>query len=503
MTCCCLFSLKTWLMAGKPTLLSRLLSVLAVGVLLAGFQVTTSGRFWVTTEDHGLLNINIMIMRKKFSGHLAFMLKSSAFDAKQGTVNSDLHQKIQDLHDCLVRHMERYGALRIAKHQELVGQFIDRDGIESDQRGIYGTAGWLFLVSTPTPQSPYYKLWTDCKECLVAWTLNQQPNESESEISRDFNACVEELTNVIPKICAAWQALNRTDENSSADRLYDRVKKSHHAPEGKWGFLVSSGPTPISTALVVRTFRNNSHFANHYLGKALNFLRKEAENKDISNPFTMLYVLNTIAIAQRELQTGAFDDRAKIAHLIRNTIRNLKYGIHHNPTEFANPVPIEFNDNVGHRLRYLRFPGDLILLESLAILSTLRSTCFSIGPGARIWSRLRTTIESENTPEKDTTGDRLSISTCIYINEVLSSLLVIPHSTKVFRPFKFLATWINAALIFGPVISWNLAAFIFIAGIAIYGYWKSQSNWLENVVAAVIVLVSYLKELHLYSGERL
>ena len=50
MTCCFFSSLKTLLTVTEDSVLTSAFNVLDDGLQLAGFQVTPTGRFWVTPE---------------------------------------------------------------------------------------------------------------------------------------------------------------------------------------------------------------------------------------------------------------------------------------------------------------------------------------------------------------------------------------------------------------------------------------------------------------------
>ena len=238
-----------------------------------------------------------------------------------------------------------------------VGQFIDHEGILSKQHGVYGMSAWLALTESIIDETD--KLRVSCRDALREWIESSQADDVESRP----NDNAYELRFVVPKICYAYRAMMAVGCEDAGRVLLGYIQQACH--EGSWGYLTSSEQgDACMTALVVRTFRGLPNFTASSLPQSLRFLQRNYGAS--KNPCVRLYVLNTLQLS--DPNSRLLPD-VNPNELIKEQIRKLRAEIQKNPLSLSNPVTIHFSDDRGRRLRYYRFPGDLIVLESLLLIS--------------------------------------------------------------------------------------------------------------------------------------
>jgi len=295
-----------------------------------------------------------------------------------------------------------------------VGQFVDSEGIQSTQHGVYGMSAWLALCGSLDPE--IVALRDSCRSALGQWITES----AEPGVENDPNCEAYELKYVIPKICFAYRAMMATQNEEAARIMLSRVKDA--GPHGSWGPLSNSGRNernPWTTALVVRTFKSAPGF-EPLLKSALNYLYHH--HKILENPCLRLYVLNTIAIADpiHELVAGVTAKDLKEA--ITKGVRDVRSTLVRDPLSLSNPITLHFSDDRGGRIRYYRFPGDLIVLESLLMISNPIAKYYDSHIGARIGERLSSILAGPHELALDTCGDRTSFPTCLYIRDLLETI---------------------------------------------------------------------------------
>lgn len=146
-----------------------------------------------------------------------------------------------------------------------VGQFVDREAINSTQHGVYGMSAWLTLTQSIVPDTNALR--ASCRDALKAWI-----EESARDDVRDRPGGEPyELRFVIPKICHAYSAMNAVGCEDTGRILLRYIQEA--CKDGSWGHLTSSDQgDPCITALVVRTFRRDPKFSSSMLPQSLEFL---------------------------------------------------------------------------------------------------------------------------------------------------------------------------------------------------------------------------------------
>lgn len=300
---------------------------------------------------------------------------------------------------------------------EYVGQFIDPEGIKSTQHGIYGMSAWLTLTQSLIPETDPLRI--SCRDALKLWV---ERSGTKDVLARpDDNSY--ELRFVVPKICHAYRAMMATGCEDAGRTLLGYIMDA--SKDGSWGHLTSSTQSDACiTALVVRTFGKAPSFSASSLPKSLRFLQRHHDES--KNPCERLYVLNTLRLSDPHSRLLPDVDSNE---LIKKQIRGLLADIEKNPLSVSNPVTLHFADEQGHRLRYYRFPGDLIVLESLLLISGPHIRLYPHQLGRHIGNRLGKILDGADDLAVDTCNDRMSFPTCLYIKEVLNLL-----SEKVGKP---------------------------------------------------------------------
>jgi hypothetical protein len=332
-----------------------------------------------------------------------------------------------------------------------VGQFLDDEGRSSGQYGVYGMGSWVALAedekSAIRNEPEVRALTLDCKQELRrlvddASTCGHEPKASDLRV-------------VIPKMCYAYLGLSRfLDCQTSANQLSGWVAAAQKH-DGSWGYLTTSAAgCPEVTALVVRIFGAEQTLAGH-LEKAIVYLR--GVNASIPNLFLQLYVLNTLVLHSNG--SASRDDR----RTIKTTVAELLNQAFFNPSQFPNPINFDFND--VDRTRYIRLSTDVILLESLELVSGAHSLYVRGHPGRRVFKHLREVLDSQ--PKKDGSGHRLTPPSALYLYQSLRPLTDTRQWHGLFGLIEKLAAYAVCSWAFGVNIEWNLIALV-VCGIGLY-----------------------------------
>lgn len=348
-----------------------------------------------------------------------------------------------------------------------VGQFIDREGVSSHQRGIYGMSAWLALTQTTISETD--QLRASCRDALKKWI---EASQDEQEVADHPDDNPYELRFVVPKICYAYRAMMAVGCEDVGRILLGYIQQASR--DGAWGHLTTSEESDACmTALVVRTFGGLEKFAASSFPQSLRFLQRHYDES--KNPCVRLYVLNTLQLSDPNSQL--LPD-VNPTELIKQQIRELYADIQNNPLSVSNPVTVHFSDERGQRLRYYRFPGDLIVLESLLLISGPRIRLYQHQFGRHIGNRLGRILDGPNDLALDTCNDRMSFPTCLYIKDVLDVL-----SDKVGRPQGWIlrvAGAVASMFTFQPEAKAHLIGLI--VGIALL--WAAY-RWSEEVFKVV------------------
>jgi hypothetical protein len=370
-----------------------------------------------------------------------------------------------------------------------VGQFIDREGVLSRQHGIYGMSAWLTLTRSTVPEADQLRV--SCRDALKQWI---EASRDDDVINHpDDNRY--ELRFVIPKICYAYRAMMAVGCEDAGRILLGYIQQA--CREGSWGYLTSSEQgDACMTALVVRTFRGHANFTTSPLPQSLRFLHRHYYVS--KNPCLRLYVLNTLRLSD---PNNRLLPDVNLNELIREQIRMLHTDIQNNPLSVSNPVTIHFSDDRGHRLRYYRFPGDLIVLESLLLISRPHVRLYPHQLGRHIGGRLGRILDGADDLALDTCNDRMSFPTCLYISDVLDLL-----SDKVGGPERWVYRFAGAVasmFTFQPEAKAHLIGLLTCVVLLAAVYWWSEEVFKVLLGGALVEVIYMVREVYTWRrGER-
>lgn len=356
-----------------------------------------------------------------------------------------------------------------------VGQFIDHEGVLSSQRGIYGMSAWLTLTQSTLAETD--RLRVSCRDALKQWIEESQ----DDDVINHPDGNPYELRFVVPKICHAYRAMVAAGCDDAGRILLGYIQQACH--EGSWGYLTSSDEgDACMTALVVRTFRGREASLAS-LPRSLRFLHWHYQES--KNPCLRLYVLNTLMISD---PNGRILQSVNLRELIKKQIRRLYADMQRNPLSVSNPITIHFSDDRGQRLRYYRFPGDLIVLESLLLISGTRIRLYRHQFGRHIGNRLGRILDGPGHLALDTCDDRMSFPTCLYTKDVLDLL-----SAKVGRQQHWSMRLVGAAVSMFTFREEAKAHLIgLLVGLVLLAvYWVSKEAF-NVVLGAFLVEIIYL-----------
>ena len=318
-----------------------------------------------------------------------------------------MSQRVRDditrFRDGLRTHLKWY---RDNRANAFAGQFIDTEGCQSGQHGVYGMSSWCILSNEYNVDNTEKRL--SCLKEMERWVI-----EGEGEnLATDRGPY--ELRNIISKICYGYSALSMSTEFDSVSTiLTNRIVQSALAVDGSWGALVSSNEgDPVFTAMVLRTFEGNPAFPKDALLKAARTIREAAFK--LTNPYKKLYVLNTLELLRPKTELSS---RRKD---IERTLKKLHRSIWNNPISFVNPTIVDFND--VDRTRYYRFASDLIMLESMSIISSNRYDMIMSNVGGALLENMFEVVKT-NIPISDTSRHRSSFGNYLYMHRVTQIIL--------------------------------------------------------------------------------
>ena len=319
-----------------------------------------------------------------------------------------------------------YSQKRLAANRSFVGQFLDQEGIQDSQYGIYGMSVFLIL----TKNSYDYRVkdirvqnirkfikWIDATS---EYDLSNQETDANDRTDSDKSNTYE-LRCVIPKICHGIEACSLYTELAQQKTILSTHLDNAQNANGSFGFLTSdknidSKISLINTALVLRTYLVHLDNTERRLN-CINYL-KDNLNK-LNNVFEQLYVLNAIQVAIIKDPTLANNGLLKIKQTIRDNLKKVFHEVALNPTSFSNPINIDFND--ANRTRYYRLYSDLILIESLALAFPTNLYYLRGQIGERVLSKVWACLDKNS--DKDTTQHRMSFGFYFSVSQILSTLV--------------------------------------------------------------------------------
>lgn len=341
--------------------------------------------------------------------------------------------------------LARYARDRAEAQKRLVGQFLDREAVASQQLGIYGMAAYAH-VSRDSRDIDVCGLREACLDQLEAWAIESQDytlsTEEASTGVRDVNSNLYEIRHITPKAVYAYTALSRRPESEGAKALLGYIKKGQNRADGGFSYHLDSNGTshvyPTSLAARALSVSNPPE-----LMKALKYLYSNYANS--GGIFTQLHALNTIRLCCRKY--SEIDTSGAFKSVDRRILRSLQKMFREtslNPTSFPNPINVDFSDH--SRTRFYRLYADLILLESL-LLADQNSTHYAKGrTGTRVAEKLIEAVGDVN-GKLDTTGHRLSYG-FLYAADDAVATLALQELAKNNRIARVIG-WFNRNYYFG------------------------------------------------------
>ncbi len=377
-------------------------------------------------------------------------------------------EQTRDAQENLQKRLKAYAEGR--PPQRCVGQFLDDEARSEEQYGVYGMGSWVALSedekSAIRNLSPVQTLTNQCRDELRRLVQAADAGSAEQK------AAV--LQRVIPKMCYAYLGLSRFhDCQPEANLLAGWIATAQRAG-GAWGYLTSSPDgCPEMTAYVIRHFAREQTLSDR-IRNAIQYLR--AAYPSIGNPFLRLYALNTLLL--HDVEGGSAKKPA-----VKETVAKLLNQAFFNPTQFPNPINLDFND--ANRTRYIRLSTDGILLESMELISGTHRLYVRGHPGKRVFKHLMETLNVP--PSKDTTGHRLTPPSALYMNECLKRLT----ETRQWRGIGGLVedafAYLACAWSFGVNIEWNvISVLVSGAGVCVF-YFLWNKPWLLSACAGALV----------------
>ncbi len=354
-----------------------------------------------------------------------------------------MHQQARVTLENLSNSLSKYAQMR--KSQYLVGQFWDEIGCRDNQKGIYGMSCWIILsrralISNLSISRQVEKLHANCVKKLSSAIMEGEGQKNPME------KFVHELKFVVPKMAYAYHALRLTSESvREAETLKNRIIEAKATDNRSWGGIANAREGDhMITAMVVRSFANEES-SSEYINSALGYLTDQISN--ISNHYERLFVLNTLLSFRRDNPS----DRKIYRNSIIRTIKTLHSQVYYNPVQFPNPIIVDYHD--AGRTRYFRISSDLVLLESLILISEYNMIFLQQLVGDKIISHLYANLNG-NFFSKDTIGHRVGAGYCLYADSILREILKCQKIRK--NIFTKTMSWFLSSYHFGIDFSWNL-----------------------------------------------
>lgn len=218
-----------------------------------------------------------------------------------------------NLNEALVR----YASDRNKSHS-LVGQFLDGEGRNNPQFGVYGMADWLYLThNTAIMNNEDVRfLRNECAKKLIDWSLPYKDltDEEFTEKIRSHNEIkyIKDLWRVVPKICCAISGLERFNDHeviTNSDKLNAILALKDRLLSIKsgykfWSFTSESSVDVrteydsliISTCYVLDSFANSTDGSlNESLREGIDYVRTQlSTGKNNLDILKKLYVYNTL-----------------------------------------------------------------------------------------------------------------------------------------------------------------------------------------------------------------
>jgi hypothetical protein len=359
-----------------------------------------------------------------------------------------VHDRVKTAQAKIQELLEQYARKRDCAYY--VGQFLDDEGCQNSQSGLYGMSVWLCLTSEIN-EGHVLELRESCKTKLkeIVNRVKRSRVVTPKADSEDY-----EVKNLTPKICYLFEALNQlNDAKDEAQYLLKLINESQQA-DSSWGFSLELGNgNPIVTSLVLRAFQNEPSFAAN-LKKAVVYLH--SNTNQIKSFYEKLFVLNTIQIVNKSNMQVESD--------IKSTIKKI-YGRPYYNLATSSLINVDYTDSSG-KTRYFRLPTDMIFLESLALISGGNLEYLRVYEGKYIIDNLLENLNQSSKFTTDTSGHRASVGIYFFIDGVLK-LISRKKASRLPSWFKDIHGWMSYSLSFGIDLAWNLILFILASSLSL------------------------------------
>jgi hypothetical protein len=384
-------------------------------------------------------------------------------------------EKLNGCMEGLRSALDNYARLRKTKN---VGEFFDDAGASDAHWGIYGVSDWILLESLdPSRQRPEEAagLLGGCRSLLkdlVGTAHAKTLDVIKSEETPDRQSQNYELRFVVPKMVYAFEALDQDSETASiAQEVLNDLIDCQNAKDGSWPMCRDRhypNTAPIATALVLRALKGKPQCVAS-LRKALDFLNGVQESMT-SVPIQRLFVLNTIYMVAPDLGRHALLDptRKRIDECVRAIFGSLRGDYFF----LANPMNLDFHDIRG--VRFFRLPSDLIVLESLILLSGHSLVLVQVSHGKKLLDKFFNML-GKRTFTYDTSGHRASAGTYAFVRDILNWLNRREYD-KHLVPDRWRGVY-RGLFTFGVIARWDVILFLVFAVLTISA-WGWGRVWL-------------------------
>jgi hypothetical protein len=287
-----------------------------------------------------------------------------------------------------------------------------------------------------------------CRRTLVSWLTDALDSRIDLGTLRrrdqDNESAAYELRRLTPKAAAAIEALDHDSESGPLRAQWKAYLRNARRPDGLWEFVLrTDAPAPgdirsespgdvMATALVLRALaplaRDNKTDHDFWLESVLAVLNRLHDAR--IDPVRRLFVLNAASLAKCGAKL-----RRTIRRRMLEAAEEVFSATRRFPLRFANPVTIDYH--ADGRVRELRYPADIVLLETLVLLSGPQLLYIESHMGRAILERLSLTV-ADVPMERDTSGHRPALTTVFYYRTTLQLVLLKPKS-RVPRLLRWLA----------------------------------------------------------------
>jgi len=167
---------------------------------------------------------------------------------------------------------------------------------------------------------------------------------------------------------------------------------------------------------------------------------------------------------------------------------------YYNPFKNSNPINIDYND--FQRTRYFRIPGELVLLESYALISSRYRNYIYSHLCRRIFIQFAKCLNNGKFI-KDSSNHRATATYFLYVESLVKLVKIKMDGNKLWYPIKEIIGWFLVSKSFGLNFSINLAiVLISIIGIIILFYFNLEKWAFVGVGIGTKTLMDFFKSIY-------